>query len=55
MAAFLSDPNAKEEEQALMTKLRWCTLGFHHNWDTKVKFGILLISAYLFCFLEIYF
>lgn len=21
----------------LQKKLRWCTLGYHHNWDTKVK------------------
>lgn len=21
----------------LLKKLRWTTLGYHHNWDTKVK------------------
>ena len=22
--------------KSLMEKLRWVTLGYHHNWDTKV-------------------
>lgn len=24
-------------DKQLMKKLRWTTLGYHHNWDTKVK------------------
>lgn len=24
-------------DKALLKKLRWTTLGYHHNWDTKVK------------------
>lgn len=26
----------------LLKKLRWVTLGYHHNWDTKVKLNRLL-------------
>lgn len=24
-------------DRKLQKKLRWTTLGYHHNWDTKVK------------------
>lgn len=26
----------KRREKTLLEKLRWVTLGFHYNWDTKV-------------------
>ncbi len=26
----------KAEKERLRTALRWCTLGYHHQWDTKV-------------------
>lgn len=32
--------------QQLMKKLRWSTLGYHHNWDTKVDNFYLL--SYMF-------
>ena len=27
----------KKQGKSIMDKLRWTTLGYHHNWDTKVK------------------
>jgi len=26
-----------EKGKLLLQKLRWATLGYHHNWDTKVN------------------
>jgi len=26
-----------EKGKTLLQKLRWATLGYHHNWDTKVN------------------
>lgn len=26
-----------ERAHKLLQKLRWATLGYHHNWDTKVN------------------
>lgn len=25
-------------DKIILKKLRWATLGYHHNWDTKVTF-----------------
>lgn len=27
-----------EYDKLLLKKMRWATLGYHHNWNTKVKF-----------------
>ncbi|ELU02911.1 hypothetical protein CAPTEDRAFT_191192 [Capitella teleta] len=29
------DADSTDEEKQLLHKLRWSTLGYHHNWDTK--------------------
>ncbi|KAM3595581.1 uncharacterized protein V6R79_025638 [Siganus canaliculatus] len=31
-----SPPSGKREPKTLLEKLRWVTLGYHYNWDTKV-------------------
>ncbi|XP_060918588.1 nucleic acid dioxygenase ALKBH1 [Labrus mixtus] len=31
----LSSPSGKREPKTLLEKLRWVTLGYHYNWDTK--------------------
>lgn len=28
--------NDSKQQQILLEKLRWATMGYHHNWDTKV-------------------
>lgn len=32
----------------LREQLRWATLGYHHNWDTKVCFKNILYTG-LYC------
>lgn len=32
-----SPPSGKKEAKTLLEKLRWVTLGYHYNWDTKVS------------------
>uniref|UniRef100_A0A3P8T9X2 Nucleic acid dioxygenase ALKBH1 n=1 Tax=Amphiprion percula TaxID=161767 RepID=A0A3P8T9X2_AMPPE len=31
----LSSPTGKKEPKTLLERLRWVTLGYHYNWDTK--------------------
>lgn len=26
-----------QKDESILNKLRWATLGYHHNWDTKVN------------------
>lgn len=26
-----------QKNRIVLSKLRWATLGYHHNWDTKVQ------------------
>lgn len=32
----MTDCKTPTEKQRLRSALRWCTLGYHHQWDTKV-------------------
>lgn len=32
-----SSPAGKREARTLLERLRWVTLGYHYNWDTKVR------------------
>ncbi|KAJ6638920.1 Nucleic acid dioxygenase ALKBH1 [Pseudolycoriella hygida] len=32
----LNSTETKAEKERLRTALRWCTLGYHHQWDTKI-------------------
>ncbi|XP_071327263.1 nucleic acid dioxygenase ALKBH1 [Trachinotus anak] len=34
--ALSCPPSGKREPQTLLEKLRWVTLGYHYNWDTKM-------------------
>lgn len=33
---WIHHKNRKEKKHSILTKLRWVTLGYHHNWVTKV-------------------
>lgn len=37
-------------DSKIAKKLRWITLGYHHNWNTKVIFVYLYIGNYLYRF-----
>lgn len=32
----MTSSKTKTEKERLCNSLRWCTLGYHHQWDTKV-------------------
>lgn len=32
----MTSSRTETEKERLRTALRWCTLGYHHQWDTKV-------------------
>lgn len=33
-----------KKNKTILNKLRWATLGYHHNWDTKVRLLIFYLQ-----------
>lgn len=38
---LLSYSEVNHDKNSISRKMRWATIGYHHNWDTKVRFLII--------------
>lgn len=41
---FFSEMN--HDKNSISRKMRWATIGYHHNWDTKVRYVKFLLLSY---------
>jgi alkylated DNA repair protein alkB family protein 1 len=41
---YMTYPNSRSNHPKSNSKLRWVTLGYHHDWDTKVSHSIISSS-----------